>query len=185
MTEWWFVRHGPTHAARMVGHTDIEADLGDRDALARLAAVLPQGAAVLSSDLRRAQATAEALGLDPRPEPRLREFHYGVWEDLPFDAPQVDRGLARAFWENPGDVRPPGGESWNDVASRVGAVLEEPRAGTVVAVAHMGVIMAALAHATGMPARAALSFRIAPLSLTRMTDHGSGGWSVECVNHIP
>lgn len=185
MTQWWFIRHGPTHAARMVGHTDLAADLGDTATLARLAQLLPAKAEVLSSDLQRARMTARALGLEPAADPRLREFHYGAWENLPFDAPQIDQDLARAFWETPGEVRPPGGESWNDVAARVVEVLETPRTGPVVAVAHMGVIMAALAHATGMPARAALSFRIAPLSLTRLTDHGAGGWSVECVNHVP
>ena len=183
MTEWWWVRHGPTHAARMVGHTDLPADLGDRAALDRLARHLPAGAAVLSSDLARARDTARALGLDPRTDPRLREFHYGDWEDRAFDDPAVDQALARAFWEQPGDIRPPSGESWNDLSARVAAVLAERPPGPVIAVAHMGVILAALAHATGMPPRAALAFHIAPLSLTRLTDHGAGGWSVGCVNH--
>ena len=185
MTEWWLIRHGPTHAARMVGHTDLPADLSDSAALARLAGLLPAEAEVLSSDLQRARMTARALGLVPTADPRLREFNYGAWENLPFDAPEVDQDLARAFWEKPGEIRPPGGESWNDVSARVSEVLRGQRTRHVIAVAHMGVIMVALAHATGMAPRAALSFRIEPLSLTRLTDHGAGGWSVERVNHVP
>ncbi|WP_316015480.1 histidine phosphatase family protein [Roseobacter sp. HKCCA0434] len=182
--DWWWVRHGPTHAARMVGQTDIAADLSDTARIGRLAKALPQGATVLSSDLRRAVATARALGLDPVPEPRLREFDYGRWEDLAFDDPAVDADLARRFWDEPGDVAPPGGESWNELSARVRTVVAEHRGpGPIVAVAHMGVILAALAHATGMPAKSALSFRIAPLSLTRLSWHGGADWSVACVNH--
>lgn len=185
MTQWWWIRHGPTHAARMVGHTDMPADLGDTARIARLAAVLPENAVVLSSDLLRARQTAQALGLDAVPDPRLREMHYGAWEDLAFDDPAVDQSLARAFWEQPGDVRAPDGESWNDLAGRVGEVIAAQRQGPVIAVAHMGVILAALSHATGIPAKSALSFRIEPLSLTQMTWFGGDDWSVECVNHVP
>ena len=185
MTEWWWVRHGPTHAARMVGHTDIAADLTDHAALNRLADILPADATVLSSDLVRAQSTAAALGLSAQPDPRLREFNYGAWEDLAFDDPAVDPDLARRFWEQPGDIRPPQGESWNDVTCRVRAVVEEHPTGPVIAVAHMGVILAALSIATGMPPKSALSFRIAPLSLTRLTWFGGADWAVDVVNHQP
>lgn len=183
--EWWWIRHGPTHAARMVGHTDRPADLSDHAALARLRAVLPTGAAVLSSDLSRARSTARALGLTPVTDPRLRELHYGAWEDLAFDDPAVDPALARAFWDTPGETRPPQGESWYELCDRVAAVMREQTTGPVIAVAHMGVILAALSIATRMPAKSALSFRIEPLSLSRMTWFGGADWSVDAINHRP
>jgi hypothetical protein len=68
MTRFWLVRHGPTHAKTMIGWTDLAADLSDTGALQRLAAHLPPGAPVISSDLSRAIATADALGPD---RPRL------------------------------------------------------------------------------------------------------------------
>lgn len=183
MTEWWWIRHGPTHAARMVGHTDLSADLSDTEALARLAANLPEGARVLSSDLIRARSTAQALGLAPKTDSRLREMNYGSWEDLAFDDPSVDPALARRFWEEPGNVRPPYGESWNDLNDRVEKVIVEQSSGPIIAVAHMGVILAALSLTTGISAKAALSFRIDPLSVTRLTWFGGSDWAVDCVNH--
>lgn len=169
----------------MVGHTDIPADLSDIAALDRLAKTLPKAATVLSSDLMRARCTAQGIGLNPHQDQRLRELNYGAWEDLAFDDPAVDPARARAFWEQPGDTRPPQGESWNDLTSRVREVITAHPTGPVIAVAHMGVILAALSIATGMPAKSALSFRIEPLSLTRLKWFGGQDWAVECVNHRP
>lgn len=61
MTTWWWVRHGPTHAKGMVGWRDLPADLSDQAALARLSTYLPQQALVVSSDLIRSVATADAI----------------------------------------------------------------------------------------------------------------------------
>ncbi|QPH55173.1 histidine phosphatase family protein [Pontivivens ytuae] len=184
MTRWWWVRHGPTHARTMVGWTDLPADLSDGSPLARLRDILPREARVLSSDLSRARDTAQALGLAPEEDPALRELHYGAWEGRSYD--EVDPALARRFWEAPGDVAPPGGESWNDLTARLAPVIARQNAlgGDVIAVAHMGVILAALALATGMAPAMALSFRVAPLSLTRL-DWLDGPWAVDRINHQP
>ena len=165
----WLVRHGPTHAKTLIGHTDRPADLSDRAALASLEAALPP-ALIVSSDLTRTIATADALQGD-RPrlshDPRLREFHYGAWEDRPFAA--FDGPLSRAFFETPGDVRPPGGESWNDVAARVDAALSDHAdRSDLIAVCHFGVILILYARAAGLAPKAALAQTVAPLSLTRL-----------------
>ena len=166
----WLVRHGPTHAKRLVGRTDLPADLSDTAALGRLSAMLPD-APVLSSPLVRAVATADAVaGARPRPapDPAWAEFDYGEWEDRPFDA--FDGPLSRAFFETPGDVRPPGGESWNDVAARAGAAADRlaARHDAAVVVCHFGVILTLWARAAGVTPREALAQRIAPLSVTRL-----------------
>ncbi len=186
MTRWWWVRHGPTHARTMVGWTDLPADLGDGSALARLRDILPREARVLSSDLSRARDTARALGFEPEEDPALRELHYGAWEGLAHDDPAVDPALARRFWDAPGDVAPPGGESWNALTARLSPLIARQNAlgGDVIAVAHMGVILAALAHATAMAPATALAFRVAPLSLTRL-DWLGGPWAVDRINHQP
>ena len=36
MTDWWWIRHGPTHAKCMVGWVDIKADLSDKITLNKL-----------------------------------------------------------------------------------------------------------------------------------------------------
>jgi alpha-ribazole phosphatase len=109
VTRFWLVRHGPTHAKTMVGWTDLPADLSDTAALSRLSAHLPQ-APVISSDLSRAMATADALGPRPRlpHDPALRELHFGQWETRPFAEIEAETpDLIRAFWDTPGDVARP------------------------------------------------------------------------------
>ncbi|MEM7491303.1 MAG: histidine phosphatase family protein, partial [Pseudomonadota bacterium] len=146
----WLVRHGPTHVRRMVGWTDVSADLSDRDRIARLADALPHGP-VVSSDLVRAVATADAVqGERPRlpHDPDLREFHYGDWEDRAIaDLPEDE---TRPFFERPGAIRAPNGESWDDVAARVGAALARLGGPDVIVVCHFGVILTQWARATGV-----------------------------------
>ncbi|MEL7215007.1 MAG: histidine phosphatase family protein [Pseudomonadota bacterium] len=190
MTRWWWVRHGPTHAKAAIGWTDLPADLSDAPRLARLSAALPD-APILTSDLTRAVATGDAIA-DARPRlgetQALREIHYGAWEGLPFgEIAERWPDLSRAYWSDPGDVAPPEGESWTALAARVEGEIEA-RNGThqdIIVVAHMGVILAALAHASGLPPARALSFEIANLSLTRLDWLGEHGWRIGCVNHTP
>ncbi|WP_308917710.1 histidine phosphatase family protein [Jannaschia sp. LMIT008] len=169
MTRLWLVRHGPTHAKTMLGHTDRPADLSDTDALARLSAALPR-VAIVSSDLSRTRATADAIQ-DGRPrlpdEPAFREFHYGAWEDRPFE--RIDGPLLRAFFDRPGDVRPPGGESWHDVLARVTAALDRyARHDDLIVVCHFGVILCLWAEAARIPPNDAVAQGVRPLSLTRI-----------------
>jgi len=193
-TRFWFVRHGPTHATGLVGWTDMPADLGDLAALQRLSDALPGEAVVVSSDLIRARATADAIAADRTRlshDPSLREMHFGSWEGLDHrDIPEDEQTLSRQFWENPGDVSPPEGESWNDFAGRVNhgvLSLATRYAGRdIVVVAHFGVIVAALAQALQMPPKGAFSLQIDNLSLTRI-DHFPkyDSWRVTGVNHKP
>lgn len=167
----------------MIGQLDVDADFSNAESVNRLFPVLPQNALHLCSDLARARQTAAALNLNPQFDPRLREISYGEWEGLAFDA-APDPDLARAFWESPGDIAPPGGESWNDLSARVSALIDEVNGagdGPVIAVGHMGSILAALSYATGLPPERALSFRIDPLSITRL-DYLDGPWAISCVN---
>ena len=185
---WWWVRHAPTHARAAIGWTDIAPDLSDAAALARLAGALPQ-APVVSSDLARARLTADHLA-QGRPrladEPGLRELNFGAWEGLAFDAIAARHpDDYAAFWANPGPARATGGESFDDLAARVGAVIERLNGaeGAIVAVAHAGAIHAALARAAGLSARQALAFRLDPLSVTRLDWlAGAQAWRVEAVN---
>lgn len=185
MTRLWLIRHGPTHARTMVGWTDLPADLSDTAALGRLEAILPQ-APVISSDLVRAVDTATAIqGARSRlPHARsLREFNYGVWDNQPFDA--IDSPELRTYFDAPGDQRAPGGESWNDVAARVTAALEDLATGPdLIVVAHMGVILTQWARATGKSPYDALAQKIDNLSLTRIDLTPDGPVAVSA-NHRP
>lgn len=188
MTRLWLVRHGPTGAKGMCGWSDLPADLSDRDAVERLSRALPS-APVVSSDLSRAVATADALaGSRPRlpHEPDLREMHFGSWEMRTHAEAEVeDAALARALWEEPGDHAPPGGESWNALCVRVWEATDRLLlGGEVIAVCHFGPILAVLQRARGITAREAFAQLIEPLSLSVVVRDGKG-WQVEVTDHRP
>jgi alpha-ribazole phosphatase len=192
MTGWWWVRHGPTHAKGFVGRTDLPADLSDRAALTRLGDYLPEDALVVSSDLSRASATADAItGNRQRlaDTPGLREMDFGDWETREFhDIAKTDPDLSRAFWTDPATATPPNGESWQQVAARVGQTTDEimslspPR--NIIAVAHVGVIITQLQRAGKMTSVSAMSFTIDNLSVTRL-EFLDPDWRIRGVNHRP
>lgn len=192
MTRLWWVRHGPTHQRAFCGWRDVPADLSDHAALDRLSAFLPPGALVTSSDLIRATATADAIA-GPRarlaPDPALREFHFGDWDGLTFDQISArDPDLSRAYWETPGDIAPPNGESWNAAAVRVNravdALLAAHPGRDLVIVAHLAVILTQYARARSLSPVEAIGQQIDNLSLTRI-DLSPAGWQVNCVNYVP
>lgn len=186
------VRHGPTHAKTMVGWSDLPADLSDTAAIARLKAHLPSEAIIISSDLSRAADTASAIqGTRHRlpHHPDLREINFGTWEMRPFaEIEAEDPELCFAYWDNPGDVRPPNGESWNEVRARVDAAVDSLIAthagGDLIVVAHFGVILTQVQRALGVDTQEAFSHRIDNLSVTEITHHNIG-WSVGRINHLP
>ncbi len=193
-TTFWLVRHGPTNSTAANGWTDIPADLSDLEQVARTSEMIPSDAVVVSSDLSRAVHTADAIGgsrlrLDHHAD--LREFNFGDWEGREFDEiAQNDPEASRHFWENPGDAAPPGGESFHALQGRVSQVLQDlarvHRDGHICCVAHFGVILTAIAHASNMPASVATRFHIDNLSVTRIEYlHITDSWVVKSVNHLP
>ena len=192
MTRLHLVRHGPTHAKTMVGWSDLPADLSDRAAIERLSAYLPQEALVISSDLSRAADTATAIqGHRPRLPHRtdLREIHFGTWELRSYPEIEAeDPELARAYWDYPGEVRPPKGESWNEVRARVDAAIDMLIAAhtgqDLIVVAHFGVILTQIQRALDLEAQEALSHRIDNLSVTQITRLETS-WDVGRINHRP
>lgn len=192
MTHFWWVRHGPTHQKNFVGWRDVPADLSDADLIGRVSDYLPQDAVVISSDLSRAITTADVIQ-DRRVrlphDPRLREFNFGAWDGLRFDeVAKRDPELSRAFWEKPGDLSAPDGESWNDVAGRVNAAVEHliqtNPAKHIVAVAHIGVIMTQIKKVVGDDPYKAMSFEIDNFSVTDLR-YSDGQWFRGEINHLP
>ena len=184
---WLWIRHGPTHLKTLCGWSDPPADLSDKSALARLAEGLPSGGQVVSSDLLRARSTADCvMGQRTRlPDaPKLREIHFGAWEGLRFDEVNASHPeLCKAFWEEPGDVRSPGGEAWNDMSDRVSAFVDgiaDCCGPAIVAVAHMGTILSQVARATGEVPREVVARKIDNLSLTELAFDGQ--WHLVSIN---
>lgn len=180
------IRHAPVaRGGRLAGRLDLSADLSDHARIAALASRLPARAMLTSSPARRCLMTAGALlpAVPARVDERLWEQDFGDWEGLDHAAlPDLGPLNADAL----ADHRPPNGESFRELCARtIPALLDmavEP--GVHVVTAHAGTVRAALAHATGSPA-GALSFQVAPLSLSRFQIGPQGHWSVAEVNWQP
>jgi len=90
----------------------------------------------------------------------------------------------RAFWETPGEISPPGGESWNAICNRIdraiGRLAHLPE---VIVVAHFGAIVAAIQRAGGLTATQAFGHKIDNLSVTCL-EFGPAPRILK-VNHIP
>lgn len=186
------VRHGPTHQSAFVGHRDVPADLTDTRQIGALADALPRAALVVSSDLSRAVETASAIAGNRERLPHrkaLREFDFGAWDGMTWrEVAEQWPVLSRTFWEDPGDVSAPDGESWNAVAGRVWAAVDDllvthPGRDLVV-VAHFGAILTLVQRALGTTPYAALSHEIAPLSLTEIEISTAGRWCARAINQI-
>jgi broad specificity phosphatase PhoE len=207
VTRWWWIRHAPVtgHGGRIYGQEDYPADVSDTAVFAALADLLPAEAVWVTSHLCRTRDTAAAIlaararaeAPDCLTEPDIAEQHVGAWHGLTYDELNTLRGVAAddlGLW--PATERPPGGESFLDVMSRVGSVVArltaDHRGRDIVAVAHGGPIRAALAIALGIEAERAMSFAVDTCSLTRLDyiSNGEGSterfcWRVVAVNVPP
>lgn len=132
----------------------------------------PAATLVYSSDLVRARRTAALAfpGAEVRPDPRLRELHFGAFDGRTY-AENVARFGRRfhAWLEDPARVRPPGGELLGELEARVLDWLADlPRAGRVIAVTHAGPIRVLLAHLARVPFDDARRTPIAPCDVIRL-----------------
>jgi broad specificity phosphatase PhoE len=148
VTQVWLVRHCATTAPPGVAIGATDPPLSDKgwEQARRLAVELADKplARVLSSDLKRALATADAIAaphhLVVEPTPAFREIDFGAWEgrslaDLWSEEPQAAKA-----WED--DIRSTPstfGERLSDLESRVGGfwqLIQPPEAGDIAVVAH-------------------------------------------------
>ena len=162
----YFVRHGETDfnvAHRLQGRYETSINARGREQARHCAGVLSDlfareereaaDYAYVSSPLKRARETMAlvraALGLDAAGhavDDRLQEISYGDWEGLTLPEisardPQCLAGREQDKW----GFRPPGGESYRDVAARVAAWYATVSGDTVIA-SHGGIARALLAN---------------------------------------
>jgi len=117
-------------------------------------------AAIYSSDLQRARQTAEVLGdrigLPVRLEPRLREIDMGSWAGQLVSTVRATESALFSRWRSaPVGVRPPGGETVDELAARLAEALDDiSRAHPQAAVAvftHGAAIAAVHCRVHGLP----------------------------------
>jgi probable phosphoglycerate mutase len=174
----YYLRHGETvwnAAKRLQGRHDSPLSAVGESQAARCAEILRDlfvrdgrdaGAYdYVSSPLGRACRTMtlvrDALGLPPdtyRTDPRLAEISFGAWEGLTVEGVRArDAHLLAAREHDKWGFLPPGGESYAQVAERMGDWHESLERDTVVT-AHGGTARALFAHlAISPPAFAPLA----------------------------
>lgn len=154
---------------------------------------------VWTSPYRRARETAEValevagLSLDQRVDERLRDRDMGITDQLTAAGirAKYPEEAERRSWIGKFYYRPPGGESWADVAMRVRAVLADiadtPHECTLVS-AHDVVNLLFCYVAEGMDEDAVLErartngLRNAAICRLRQDEHSATGWVVTDYN---
>jgi broad specificity phosphatase PhoE len=171
------VRHGRTEAnaaGRLLGRSDIPLDDLGRAQAASLAASIESVDRVVSSPLQRTRETAAAFGAPVEVDERLVELDYGDFDGRAFG--DLPAGTWEQWRSDPG-FTPPGGESLEELGSRVRACLDElaPAAmhGTVVVVSHVSPIKAGVAWALGVSEELSWRLHVSPASITRIDVRGA------------
>ena len=160
----YLLRHGEidtTYRGRFVGQVDLslsesgklQARLWERE-LSEIELNI-----IYCSALERSKVTASIIAGARKQNveiiPELREINLGDWEGMEIE--QVKRVFAeqwRMRGMEIGNYRPPNGESFSDLASRVLPVFQsmvDNLKGNILIVGHSGVNRVILCHALGMP----------------------------------
>jgi alpha-ribazole phosphatase len=151
------IRHPKPAVASGVcyGQTDVGLLADAESAAEDLRRHLPQHFGLISSPLQRCRQLAEALTADVPTDARLKEMHFGDWENRLWD--DIPRADLDAWAAAPFDYTPPGGESAATMATRVIAFATQlasapthPDADLVV-VSHQGPLRVLMAHWLDLP----------------------------------
>jgi ribonuclease H / adenosylcobalamin/alpha-ribazole phosphatase len=198
------VRHGETEYTaqrRYSGRGEVPlSERGREQAVAtavRVAQIVPAGAAVVSSPLSRCTETADRIAVQigqsaVRVEPDLIECDFGEWEGLTFAEVQRRWPSQMDDWLASASVAPPGGESFEAVATRVRGVvsrlLGEFAGEPVVVVSHVTPIKLMLRDALAASDTLLHRLFLDPAGISIVDSWADGGVAVRTVNdtaHVP
>lgn len=131
-------------SGRCYGRSDVGLSTAGRARARRLVGHVEGFARVIASPARRARWPAALISRDVEIEPRLAERDFGRWEGLSWDAIWRAEGNAMdGMIDAPGSFRPGGGETTEELASRVlGWWRGLPAEASLLVVAHGGPIAA-------------------------------------------
>ncbi len=168
--------------------------MGERQAaaLAIRAAGFGEVAGVVSSPLRRARQTAEAIaagiGATVETNDDLAEVDFGAWEGLTFAEVQRDYPDDVAAWLASPDAAPPRGESFAAAARRVrrgrDAVIAGYPGRPVVVVTHVTPIKTLIRLALDAPPVSLFRIHLDTASVSIIDYYADGNCSVRLVNDI-
>ncbi|WP_028046567.1 bifunctional RNase H/acid phosphatase [Cellulomonas sp. URHE0023] len=164
---------GPPLDDTGIGQAHAAADLVDR--VGRdLWGDIPYPSLVIASPMVRTQMTgaiiAERLGLPVRTDATFQEANFGEWEGLTSEEINERWPGQLEPWHTEANLRPPGGESIEDVGIRLrrglDGLLDEGVDRTVVVVSHAVSIRAALGVTMGAQPSSWSQLRVAPASVS-------------------
>ena len=195
-TRLLLLRHGQTELSRerrYSGRGNPElTDAGRRQAADAARYLGERGgiSAVVSSPLQRAYdtaaAAADALGLPVTVDDDLIETDFGEWEGLTFAEAAERHPDLHGRWLRDTTLRPPGGESFDDVTERVrrarDRIVAEHGNGTVLVVSHVTPIKTMLRIALGAGASILHRLHLDLASLSIAEFYADDGASVRLVN---
>jgi len=163
VTTLLLARHGETDGnreQRWQGHADPPLNDAGREQARALAAELAGEpiAAIYSSDLKRAHETArivaEQNGAEVIVDPDLREIDVGSWSGMTME--EIEHRFPDDFrrWRDEGTSRDRGGETSEELATRVVAAARRIAAahptGQVLVVSHGGALRSLALHASAI-----------------------------------
>ncbi len=142
----YLMRHGaPVLTGRMLGKTDCEVT-PEGVAACRAQAEGLEVTHIIASDLQRASRCGAAVAADLSGsltiDPRWRELDFGAWDGLESSA--IDAEALGRFWSDPDTNRPPNGERWSALVTRIAAAIDDLPAEPALVVTHGGAMRAAL-----------------------------------------
>jgi ribonuclease H / adenosylcobalamin/alpha-ribazole phosphatase len=198
------LRHGATELTaqrRYSGRGDVplaaEGMAQAEATAARIAALVPAVASVVTSPLRRCTATAEVIAAEcGRPpvvvEEDLVECDFGAWEGHTFAEVRARWPRELAAWLGSTTVAPPDGESFAEVAARVARVrsnlLAEYPEKSVIVVSHVSPLKILLRDALAADDAMLYRLYLDPGGLSIVDLWPDGGVAVRSVNdtaHLP
>lgn len=193
----FLVRHGetaltPSRTFSGAGGSDPELSahgLWQADRVA--AAIEPLGITrVFASPMQRTRQTAGAiasrLGIEAVTDERFLEVHFGDWDGRLFaEIVETEADLMEQWLTTP-DARPPGGETYEEMAARVNAGINDLRerfAGErVLVVSHSTPIRHIIRQALEAPAHSAHRLEVLPCSISMVAYWPDGTSLVRAVN---
>jgi alpha-ribazole phosphatase len=182
MTHLILIRHGETEwtsLKRYQGHSDTLLTTRGRKQMKAVARALKDLKIdfLYASPLKRAhesaQIIAHAIGKKPRPDSRLREIHFGLWEGRTAEELYREREPTFMQWSKGKLVSPKGGENISVFRKRVRSFLKDclkrHSEKTVAVVAHGGPIKMLIFEALKLSSHSLWSLRVEPGAISALS----------------
>ncbi len=166
------VRHGRTVAnakGLLQGRIDNPLDVQGLRQAQHIARALGHVDVAISSPLQRALQTAEPLGLPCRVDQRWVELDYGEWDEKPVSEITKEQW---ASWRSDSSFTPPGGESLQQLDTRIAEACEEllPEAekSNIAVFTHVSPIKSAVSWTLGAEQQISWSLNVGQAQITRI-----------------